>query len=220
MESVTQEGRWAEIRERGEGFVFNDFSGKGDQGKKYNVLHRANCPQLGQASTSVEKSFSMDLEELLGWLNICRRGNWKPCGSCCRDINPETGQAPKSLTTNADRGGLLLHLRDVARQRGTTTYGVIADRIGLDMSSPYDRKRIGAILGELSEAEHCEGRPLISALVVSSDTMIPGSGFFELARRLGVPGTEDRDAFHLQELRRVHDYWSGQEPASSGQPGS
>ena len=81
--------------------------------------------------------------------------------------------------------------------------------VGLDMSSPYDRRRIGSILGELSEDEHRAGRPLISAVVVASGTAVPGGGFFELARRLGLLRAEDKDSFYIQELRRVHDYWSG-----------
>jgi hypothetical protein len=70
-------------------------------------------------------------------------------------------------------------------------------------------RRIGSILGELSEDEHRAGRPLISAVVVASETAVPGGGFFELARRLGLLKAEEKDSFYIQELRRVYDYWSG-----------
>ncbi len=115
---------------------------------------------------------------------------------------------------------LLLHLREIARKRGTTTYGKIAPLVGLDMESAHDRAFIGQILGEISESEHQEGRPLISALVVSNDKMIPGQGFFNLAKRIGLHSTEDNDAFYFGELRRVHDYWSNRQSESQNAQGS
>ncbi len=92
MESITSDTRWSEICEKGEGFVFNDFAGKGISGIQENVLHRADCYHLKRASTVVEKSFSLDLDEMIEWLDMFRKGNWKSCGSCCRNIQLTVGQ--------------------------------------------------------------------------------------------------------------------------------
>jgi len=99
-------------------------------------------------------------------------------------------------------------LQAIAYERHVVFYGEVADWVGLDLGSPYGRRRIGEVLGEVSEREFREGRPLLSAIVVSSDTMAPGAGFFELVKRLRLTQGDDREAFHVEELRRVHEYWS------------
>ncbi len=85
MEEITSEQRWREILRDGAGFVFNDFSGDGSTGKRYNVLHEARCPYLGRANLAVPKYFFGDRREADEWLNRQRQENWKPCGTCCSD---------------------------------------------------------------------------------------------------------------------------------------
>ena len=79
---------------------------------------------------------------------------------------------------------------------------------GLDMSQPNDRYEIGALLDDINRIEHAEDRPLLSAVVVHKDTLIPGQGFFTLARDLGLFTGGDSDRFYIGELRRVHGYWA------------
>ena len=51
---------------------------------------------------------------------------------------------------------------------------------------------------------------MISAIVVSKDTMLPGYGFFKLGQELRqVEPGEDEIAFAVRQIRRVHDYWAG-----------
>lgn len=67
---------------------------------------------------------------------------------------------------------------------------------------------LGHLLGEISLAEDAAGRGMLSVLVVHKDgDMQPGSGFFDLAKRLGRD-TSDVMQCWLNEYRRVHDYWS------------
>jgi len=98
-------------------------------------------------------------------------------------------------------------LKEVARASQTITYGEIAPMANLNMESQADRNEIGRILGAISEREHAEGRPLLSAVVVLSEIGYPGKGFFTLAQELGVHDGSDDLAFFVQELRRVHEYW-------------
>jgi len=106
---------------------------------------------------------------------------------------------------------LLQKLREVASRRGITSYGHLVEELDLDMSSPADRRKIGEILGAISEEEHRRGRPMISAVVVGSETSLPGQGFFSLARRLGKLAGGNETGFFAEELRRVHDFWTSEE---------
>jgi len=98
-------------------------------------------------------------------------------------------------------------LKEVARARRRITYGEIAPMAELDMSNPADRNEIAAILDAISSREYHEDRPLLSAVVVRSDTGYPGKGFFTLAQELGIYDGSDDLAFFVQELARVHEYW-------------
>ena len=99
-------------------------------------------------------------------------------------------------------------LKAVAMAGSVTTYADIAPMAGLDMSNPDHRNRIGEILGEISSAEHAQGRPMLSAVVIQKDNNIPGSGFFTLAKQLGLYSGADDVVFFVKELRRVHNYWT------------
>jgi hypothetical protein len=106
---------------------------------------------------------------------------------------------------------LYQRLIDVAAIHSTVNYSDLADFLGLDMSSPDDRLRIGEMLDEINHSEHEAGRP-ISAVVVHSQEGLPGAGFFVCARELGALTTRNRQdelAFFVEELRRVHAYWGG-----------
>jgi hypothetical protein len=98
-----------------------------------------------------------------------------------------------------------------AKGRAVVTYTDVAPYVGLNMSVPDDRKKIGDILTELASAEHEAGRPLLSAVVVLSSGGAPGAGFFKLARALGLmEPKENKKAFLWNELNRVWNYWSTQ----------
>ena len=73
-------------------------------------------------------------------------------------------------------------LSKVAQSGNTTYYSDIAPLAGLDMSSEGDRFRIAQILGEISEDEHRDGRPLLSAVVILKGENRPGEGFFGLGK--------------------------------------
>lgn len=103
---------------------------------------------------------------------------------------------------------LFQRLSVVAAQGHYIRYADAATVVGLDMSEADDRDEIGRLLDEISEHEHQQGAPLLSAIVIHVDDNIPGNGFFSLAQRLGRFTGNDRLRFWLEELRAVHDHWA------------
>ncbi len=99
------------------------------------------------------------------------------------------------------------HLKGFARKKDVTYYADVAPLAGLDMSLPNDRHEIGSILDTINREEVDEGGPLLSAVVVHKANMMPGKGFFALARALGRFDGHDEDAYYFAELQKVHDYW-------------
>lgn len=93
----------------------------------------------------------------------------------------------------------------VAKDEDCVYYGEIASLIGL----PPRSLKIFAILDGINRNEHSAGRPLLSAVVIKKMSGIPGKGFFNLAKELGLyKGSRERK-YWLKEIRRVHDYWRG-----------
>jgi hypothetical protein len=50
------------------------------------------------------------------------------------------------------------------------------------MNLPPDRYKIGAILDDINRHERELGRPMLSAVLVHKESLMPGQGFFTLAR--------------------------------------
>ena len=66
-------------------------------------------------------------------------------------------------------------------------------------------------LEEISTYEHNHSRPMLTAVVVHKGDLVPGEGFFVLAKRLGKFGPrQDRDEFYFSELALVRQYWRRQ----------
>ena len=105
---------------------------------------------------------------------------------------------------NAKLSSLYEVLIGVAKAHGVTYYGDIAPLVNMAAVG------LGDPLGVISKMEIEAGRPMLSAVVASTDTDIPGWGFFELAASLGRYDGIDGDAFIEEELRKVHDYWANE----------
>ena len=98
------------------------------------------------------------------------------------------------------------------RLRGLITYGelarIVGPQVGLPDLDPHEtRLRNG--LGMLSAETYDERGILISVLVVNADTLMPGRGFFELAREhLGAyPTNASDDEVFIQETKRVYEHY-------------
>lgn len=103
----------------------------------------------------------------------------------------------------------LSELITAARYRGMVTYQEIAKLLGLPLEGNYMGAAIGSLLGEISVDEVRQGRPMLSAIVVTT-LGHPGPGFFNLARDLGrLKGTsrDDELRFWKKEVHSVHETW-------------
>jgi hypothetical protein len=97
-----------------------------------------------------------------------------------------------------------------ARQDRLVYYPDIADIMGLPPSGHHMSKEVGQMSGEISEDEHSQGRPMLSAVAVSVTRRIPGSGFFDLARSLGKLQDSSEQAerrFWEEEKTAVYATW-------------
>ena len=79
------------------------------------------------------------------------------------------------------------HLQSTAKAKNESliTYDELAKKIRAIRFSKKDPrwKKLGALLGQISKAEHKAKRGMLSAIVVNEKGM-PGDGFFELAKDL------------------------------------
>lgn len=99
-------------------------------------------------------------------------------------------------------------LLQAARYRGLFTYPDVATIMGLPRSGSHMAREVGRLIGEISEDEVKNGRPMLSALVVSSVTFRPGDGFYYWARELGRLGAgEDKADFWDKEREAVYQAW-------------
>ncbi|MCL4860255.1 MAG: hypothetical protein KJZ93_12645 [Caldilineaceae bacterium] len=95
MRKLATDDVLGQIRERGSGFIYNDYSGKGQRGKDYNILHAAKCPRLDQANAK-RKFFCENLDNATSWL-AQNRGpedeQWKRCAACLGSLQPIEARA-------------------------------------------------------------------------------------------------------------------------------
>ena len=87
-------------------------------------------------------------------------------------------------------------------------YAELAKMLGIDLDNPHFGALVGKVLGQISGDEVVQGRPLLSAIVVSKDTMLPGRGFYNLGRELRqTDNEEDEMGFAVRQIKKVHAYW-------------
>ena len=99
----------------------------------------------------------------------------------------------------------------LARNKQRMRYQEFSDEnfLGYDMQDIEDRKKIGHLLGQISEFEHSEGRPLLSVFI-QHDEGLPGPGFFTMAEELGrfIPSFMDKKQFVSREMTFAYNYWN------------
>jgi hypothetical protein len=97
------------------------------------------------------------------------------------------------------------HLKQAATQGRNEPYEQLAWTVGLPLSGEYMSREVGHLCGVLSRAMHTLGLPMLSAIVVRSDTHMPGDGFFALAESLGklYPGANENAKYCFWERERA-----------------
>jgi hypothetical protein len=101
---------------------------------------------------------------------------------------------------------VLTELITAARYRGTVTYQEIAQIMGLPLSGNHMSREVGWVLGEISEDELANGRPMLSAIAIGVNGK-PGQGFYEWAKKLSRFTTDDEQSFWESESKAVYDTW-------------
>jgi hypothetical protein len=95
-------------------------------------------------------------------------------------------------------------LREIARACETIFCAEIAPYAGVNPKFVFP---LFPKLDEVNRREHADKRPLLSAVVIGKEKGMPGPGFIENARELGVCLRLDDRACWEAELQRVHDHW-------------
>jgi hypothetical protein len=103
-------------------------------------------------------------------------------------------------------GLIYAELITAAKYRGTVTYQVIAQIMGLLLSGNQMSREVGCVLGEISVDELTNGHPMLSAIAISVNRK-PGQGFYEWTRKLGRLTTEDEGPFWESECKKVYETW-------------
>jgi hypothetical protein len=121
--------------------------------------------------------------------------------STCKTLEKTRYGFPLALW-NAAHDEITGILRDRARSGQTISYSELVAKITTVRLEP-DALALHALLGDISEHENNRGRGMLSVLVVHKDgDMLPGGGFFTLAKKLGRD-TTDRVECWVREFKRV-----------------
>ena len=95
------------------------------------------------------------------------------------------------------------------RYHGVVHYQQIAQMTGLPLSGNYMGHELGQLLGEISEDEFLNKKPMLSALAVSVKGT-PTAGFYTLARELGKLKSDaeaDELPFWQKECKELYETW-------------
>lgn len=104
-------------------------------------------------------------------------------------------------------------LIELARLKTTWSYSQLNEQLmlGLDFSTGYDRDLIGEWLGEISEHEFNQGRPLLSALIVHKGAdREQGDGFYKLCEGFYGKNWMDLKAdknFEVERIKECFSFW-------------
>ena len=121
-------------------------------------------------------------------------------------MSEHAGMKHRGTTTYFKVYAALVH---AAECRGLVTYQEIAQIMGLPMSGNFMGSEVGRMIGMISEDEVRLGRPMLSAIVVSTAGK-PTGGFYSWARDLGRfegEGIEAQERFWQQEREAVYEAW-------------
>lgn len=101
-------------------------------------------------------------------------------------------------------------LMHVAHARQVIAYSDLVPQIK-SISFLATDQRFFFLLREISAEEYRAARGMLTAVVVhKAGDYMPGPGFFDPARGLGL-NVADTDRLWIEQINRVHDYWSAQQ---------
>ena len=98
-------------------------------------------------------------------------------------------------------------LIDSAKKERTIRYADLMSKVGMKSDVPYDRRKIGEILGRISRKSLDEYDVMLSALAVLKTTGMPNDYFYELAEDVEYEAyfeDEDDDVFWKKEIKKIY----------------
>ena len=81
--------------------------------------------------------------------------------------------------------------------------------LGLNMDIKHEKQLLGEILDEISEEEHTQNRPLLSAMIQDKKAG-QGDRFFKLCEQLGMGDwrtLKKDEAFRVAQIQECRDFW-------------
>ena len=130
-----------------------------------------------------------------------------------RPIYEKFGQTKKAW--DAYKAEAREHMATAAGKRRMITYSELAFMMTSVQVQAHDQM-LWDIIGDVAGDEATAGRGLLSVVVVHKHgDMQPGPGFFELAKYFKRQ-TSDRTRCFIDELNKVHHYWSVTHPNRIG----
>ena len=104
-------------------------------------------------------------------------------------------------------------LKQQANKRELITYQMLNKKLSPDGNGPFfdDITELFKYLTKVSRTMHIRRRPLLTVIVVDEGRDQPGSGFFKLAKELGVFKEDisskiEKEKFFKRELEKVFSY--------------
>lgn len=129
-------------------------------------------------------------------------GDWQRTVISVKSLARFTRERRSSLDSQEEQVNAVLE--DVGGAGDVIHYGDLMARVGMKWRHPPNRKRIGLILGHVSEQSAAQHDFMLSALAVSKATGLPNDSFFQFARKLGLLDEDaDGQAFHQHQLRKI-----------------
>jgi len=98
-------------------------------------------------------------------------------------------------------------LAEVARDRGTITYGELVSRVAPGRLTPRS-SGVVRLLGAVCAVEDAERGIMLGSLVVRTADGLPGEGYYRHAAELGRD-VSDHESFWSAEVERVWDSYAG-----------
>ena len=86
--------------------------------------------------------------------------------------------------------------------------------LGRNLDNNYEKAQVTEVIEEISEEEHAEGRPLLSALVSTKGYKNQGDNFIRLCERLGYGNWRElkKNSEFLEEQRKAcREFWQDRE---------
>ena len=97
-------------------------------------------------------------------------------------------------------------LLNIAKKGEIITYSDLADKVHFPLRHVQDYKKLGLILIEIDRVQYATTGVLLSACCVRKHIEVPGNGFFNNMRRMGIDVGKNKVISYVRELKKLYKY--------------